>query len=352
MKRVIAAVPRSVWLGWGAQTLFLIGLRATDGYAAASRGEWLRIVLTYVAAGAIFLGVDVAFVRRRFFAAGVVLAAFVLVNFARIETAGSFDYGFLYENASELQTPLGRQIALSNVNPLEVALFLALPLVLGLVVIRRWIAPVRRWGPRSSRALAALSVWTLVLLPLAGLTSHESLSMFVASAVRFHAYSRAAQASVGGVPFPYVRDFVPSESAARIAGGGKKPHVIMLFLESWSGRYVDRARPDGRPFTPVFDRHRREGLAYDHFYGNSVQSCRGHFATLCSLPPMYHAKEVVDLPGTRLHCLPRVLAESGYRTFVHSATDGPTFDRSQAFFEDAASRSCASRSPREEGPRR
>ena len=104
-------------------------------------------------------------------------------------------------------------------------------------------------------------------------------------------------------------------------------------MESWSAAYSDRSTPDGHKITPVFDARRREGLTYDHFYGNSVQSSRGHFSTLCSLIPMFRGKEFVDLPDVRFHCLPSVLGEAGYRTLFYSATDEPEFDQADKFFK-------------------
>lgn len=356
MRRGLESVPPSVWLAVVVQTAFLIALDATDGYVASPSGEWLRLLLTYAAAASLFLFVHLAFRRARFVANVVVFAVFVAINFARIETAGSFDYGFLHENAGNALTPLGRKIALANVKGLEVALLFAAPLVVGLFVLHRWQwTDVRVVPVRGRRLLAAACVAVLAGLPFAGLTTHESVTLFVASAARFYVYTRAADAASAREPFPYVHEFVPSQAAAKIAGApptssAKRPHVILMFLESWSGRYVDRTRPDGKPFTPVFDKHRREGLSFDHFYGNSVQSCRGHFATLCSLVPMYHAKEVVDLPDTRLHCLPKVLAEAGYRTAVHSATDGPDFDRSAAFLGDIGFASVRFEMGRRDGP--
>jgi phosphoglycerol transferase MdoB-like AlkP superfamily enzyme len=107
--------------------------------------------------------------------------------------------------------------------------------------------------------------------------------------------------------------------------------VILLFLESWSGRYAGALRPDGQPFTPIFDEQRRKGLSYDRFYGNSVQSSRGHFASLCSLVPMVRGRDFIDIPGTRLHCLPEVLRSTGYRTSFHSASDEPDFDSARVW---------------------
>lgn len=347
-------VPRSVWLASVVQTVFLVALWATDGYDAARTGEWLRLVLTYATVAAIFMVVHFAGRRAPRLAAPLTLfvyTLFVAVNFARFETTGAFDYGFVHENARELMTPLGRSIVTANVKPLEVLFFFALPVAAGIFLLRRPAKAHEPVTPEAARRAAfGLSFVVLAGIPAARMSTHESLTAFAGSAIRFFAQARDAEAAIRGTSFPYVKPFEPSAAARAIAGvagasgagapdggagGGaaSRPHVIVMFLESWSGRYVDRKRPDGRPFTPTFDARRREGLSFDHFYGNSVQSSRGHFATLCSLVPMYRAKELVDLPDNRYHCLPQVLAEAGYRTVFHSATDEPDFDRSAAFFE-------------------
>lgn len=180
-------------------------------------------------------------------------------------------------------------------------------------------------------ALACFAL--LVGLPLARVSTHESLTGFLVSALRFHAESRAAAATIESAPYPFVHPSVPTPTTRAMAGSdAPRPHVIMVFMESWSAYYTDRPRPDGNSVTPVFDRRRREGLAFDHFYGNSVQSSRGHFTTLCSIIPMFRGKEFVDLPGTRFHCLPQVMRDEGYSTLFFSATADPEFDFADAVF--------------------
>ena len=171
-------------------------------------------------------------------------------------------------------------------------------------------------------------------LPLARVSTHESLTGFVVSALRFHAESRAAAATTKGAPFPFVQASAPTPNARALAGEeAPRPHVILLFMKSWSAAYSDKSTPDGRKITPVFDARRREGLTYNHFYGNSVQSSRGHFTTLCSIIPMFRGKEFIDLPDARFHCLPSVLGDVGYRTLFFSATDEPEFDQADRFLK-------------------
>ena len=335
--QIRAWIPTTFWVAALVQTLFMIALVASDGYDVARTGEVLRVVLTYATLLALFglVHLLVRAPRWNLRLNAFVFALVVAVNFARYETAGSFDYGFAHANVRELFTPLGRHIVLANVRAWEVAVLFVFPLLFG-AAIARW--PSRPWpgSPSSRRTAVVACVVVLLGVPAARISTHESLTGFAVSAFRFHAETRAAAASIVGAPYPFVHDAVPSARSRELGGANApRPHVILLFLESWSGRYASHTRPDGRPFTPVFDAHRQAGLSYDHFYGNSVQSSRGHFATLCSLVPMVRAKEFVDIPNTRLHCLPQVLREAGYRTSWHSASDEPDFDLAQTWLARA-----------------
>lgn len=337
-RRLRAWVPTSVWIGVGMQTLFLLVFAVSDRYVAARTGEALRVALTYVTVVALFWGVHLAFGRSRRLASPAVfllVAVFTTINVGRYLSEGPFDYGFVHENVGELSTPLGRHILGSKVAPDTVALLLLVPLVAGILLGRY---PSRPWpGSRRSLAVALAACAAVVFgLPAMHVSTHESVTAFGASVLRFHAQTRAAQAAIGGVKYPLVRPLEPSARARSIAGvaAAPRPHVIVLFLESFNGLFVGQPRPrDGKSYTPVFDARANEGLSVAHFYGNSVQSSRGHFATLCSLPNVYRGKELTDYGEKHLHCLPEVLREAGYATLFVSATAQADFENARVWFE-------------------
>jgi hypothetical protein len=147
-------VPTSFWIAAFVQTVFLIALAASDGYDVARSGESLRVVLTYATVLALFGLIHVAVPSERWSLrlTAVVYFCFVAVNFARFETAGSFDYGFAHENVRELTTPLGRDIVLANVRAWEIASLFVFPLESGLA-LTRW--PARPWPRRRARGRRA-----------------------------------------------------------------------------------------------------------------------------------------------------------------------------------------------------
>ena len=315
------------------QTVFLIALFASDGYDRARTGEVARLVLTYASVVALFLFARVVFGHetKGRIAMGALWVIFVAINFARFETTGAFDYTFVHENVRELSTPFGRSLAVAQVRPWEIAVLLVIPVLLGWVVV--WRAPTVELSGGLRLRVAAASATFFVAIPMLGQRTHESLTMFAMSAFRHHADSKRMEAAIAGEAYPFVRDFVPSARAAELAGTSTRPHVILLFLESWSALYSNRADASGRPYTPVLDAFRRDAFTFDSFYASSVQSSHGRFATLCSLVPLYRGKEANVLADAPLHCLPDVLKDAGYQTFLASGSDEPLFERSEEQFK-------------------
>jgi hypothetical protein len=321
------AIPSSVVLAIVLQAIFLVVDASTDSFDAARSGEALRIVLTFAQAIAVFALLHLVLEGRKArVATGAVFFFFVFANVCRQATMGAFDYGFVHDHAKDVLTPLGWHILVSELRPGRVALLL---LAFGAVV---WVVaklPSRAFrGPLRAR-LGAVAVCAVALvgLPLANVFTHEAVTGFVVSAFHFHWEGEAADRVAHGTPYPYVHDLAPASASAE-----PKPHVILLFLESWNGLVAGARRADGRAYTPVFDAHAAEALTVRHFYGNSIHSSRGHFATLCSLPPIYRGKEFTSLPDTRLHCLPQMLRDAGWDTLFYSATSEPKFESSQDFF--------------------
>ncbi len=324
---LVRSVPATVALAVVLQAVFLVVDAATDSLDAARSGEALRIALTFAQAIAVFglLHLGLRGVAARVVTA-VTLVLFVVANVCRQATMGAFDYGFVHDHAKDVLTPLGWHMVVSELQSARVAL-LAFAFAAVAVVIAK-LPPRPFAGTRRARHVGiAACLVVLVGLPLANVFTHEAVTSFVVSAFHFHWESHAADLVAHGKRYPYVHDLAPSRAEAPL-----RPHVIVLFLESWNGLLSGARRPDGRAYTPVLDAHAAEALTARRFYGNSIHSSRGHFATLCSLPPMYRGKEFTDLPETRLHCLPEMLRDAGWDTLFYSATSEPDFESSQRFF--------------------
>jgi len=66
---------------------------------------------------------------------------------------------------------------------------------------------------------------------------------------------------------------------------GFRPNVIVVLMESWSGRNTSALASPHR-LTPNFDRLARQGLLFTRFYTSGIRTSYGMTATLCSFPSL------------------------------------------------------------------
>ncbi|MFW5871670.1 MAG: LTA synthase family protein [bacterium] len=109
------------------------------------------------------------------------------------------------------------------------------------------------------------------------------------------------------------------------------PHVFIIFEESFNANFIEAVNEAGKEYTPTFNKLINEGVYFPNFYSNSVQTAKGHFATLCSLLPMIINKVAVDYPHNNFNCLPKILKKNEYTNIFTQAFSSPTFDNAQKF---------------------
>ena len=115
--------------------------------------------------------------------------------------------------------------------------------------------------------------------------------------------------------------------------GGERPHVVVLFMESFSARDVGTlgAKHQTSP-SPHFDRLSAEGVLFTNFYASGVQTTRAVIASLYGVPPRFSRRaiqsDVIDYP---LIGLPELFGGRGYRNaFFHNGS--LSFERKEDFF--------------------
>lgn len=101
---------------------------------------------------------------------------------------------------------------------------------------------------------------------------------------------------------------------------GERPHVLLLFLESFRAANVGVIGHDVAA-SPEFDRLAREGALFTQFYCNGVQTTRAATASLFGILPRFtfapEASDIGHLP--KLRGLPQLFAELGYRSaYLHN----------------------------------
>lgn len=128
---------------------------------------------------------------------------------------------------------------------------------------------------------------------------------------------------------------------------GEKPHIIMLFLESF------RAKDVGETVTPHFHRLAQEGIFFSEFYSQSALTTRAMIASLFGVPHTLERDDYLnaDLP---LRGLPDLLKENGYQTHAFSGCSHlfrgeEKFYASHGFDDQIDCRTLRKRYPKAEG---
>lgn len=113
----------------------------------------------------------------------------------------------------------------------------------------------------------------------------------------------------------------------------ERPHVVLLFLESFRGRDVGVL--GGRHnVTPNFDRLAQQGILFTQFYGNGVQTTRAVIASLFGLLPRFSPKSVQAADSSMpMIGMADLFNRRGYRSayFFGGALD---FENQEAFFRN------------------
>jgi arylsulfatase A-like enzyme len=240
--------------------------------------------------------------------------------------AGSpLDYSLVRHSLPELLDAASWAVILSAVNP---TLLLGALLVFAhsLVLARR----LTNQGPPlflhtpGSRQIAAAGIGLSLMLAntVAHQVNQEVFYAFAKSALESFRFGQSLSAFSPTTPLRKWSSLPPPKSRAL----PHSPHVFLIFIESFNSNYLGSKTKTGVKITPFLDQLALESLVVENFYGNSIQTVRGEFHTLCGLPPVYRGLEFVSFPETQLRCLPKILQDHGYTTSFYQSYKNLSFN--------------------------
>lgn len=155
----------------------------------------------------------------------------------------------------------------------------------------------------------------------------------------FASFGKSAALRVFSIERPFQAKYKPkyTENLPLISkfnarhGSSVKPHVFFVFIESVNARFIEAKSPDGKEYTPFFNSLIKEGMYFERFYAQSIQTGRSHFVSLCGLTPSVYGKEFKNFIDRKLNCLPQLLSKNGYFTVFSKANEDVNFDNTYAF---------------------
>jgi phosphoglycerol transferase MdoB-like AlkP superfamily enzyme len=106
----------------------------------------------------------------------------------------------------------------------------------------------------------------------------------------------------------------------------KQPKYVFLILcESLNFSSL------GTPSTPFMTQLKDKSVYVEPFYGNSIQTAKGHFASLFSVIPSISGKEYVKYKTLDVDSVASVMKRAGYSTLYFAAHHNKNFDKESAF---------------------
>lgn len=297
----------------------------------------LRVVVSYVTVLLCYQFINLTLQAHRAWriAANLVyLLTYVLAAAYAAKTKASVDYGVIALNIGEAYSWESVQVILAKLN--IHMLLVGLALAAGLLLFE-----VKRGG--SSRILheppllpklsaCALAYLPFVVIPGASYDQITNLAISAISAERYtHLELTTMKRAAPPQGYPLIRE--SHRRPRQEIAAGSLPNVFIIVIESFNARFVNARSPEGQEFTPVFNRLAREGVFVERFYGNSIQTTKGQFATLFSLIPSLGGDNFEDYGDRRYYSLAEVLRDHGYDTVFFQGHEKLNFGHTGPFLE-------------------
>lgn len=119
---------------------------------------------------------------------------------------------------------------------------------------------------------------------------------------------------------------------SKIDNDSSPQFVFLILMESLNYNFIDKKNEEGIDYTPFLNSLLKEGLYLKSFYGNSVQTAKGHFATLCSRIPLTRGKAFFVAENNKIKCLPEILSENDIETHFYQGSKTIDFDNTGPFW--------------------
>lgn len=158
--------------------------------------------------------------------------------------------------------------------------------------------------------------------------THEQYSQFLKS-IKSYYYppEKIIKFKIPAKQYAYIK----KANFNNLKSKAQRPHIFILFIESFNANFVNKKAPTGKTFTPFFNSLLKQGHFFNNFYGTSVQTSKGQLSTFCSILPLSHQKVFTHFEKLKLNCLPQILKLNGYETFFTKAFGDINFDNTKNF---------------------
>lgn len=176
------------------------------------------------------------------------------------------------------------------------------------------------------RLVVAASIYlAIVVIPV---DSYDPYVNFFRSVVNYYTNSKNIKVSLNKGEYPFVNN---GESFNNISVPYiKKPNVYLIMVESLNTSSIDK-KDNGVYHTPFLNQLKNNSVYVENFYGNSVQTAKGHFSILFGMIPSLQGKVFTKFKDLKIRSVADYMKKSGYETSVYSSFHNPNFDNTHGF---------------------
>ncbi|MEK9726715.1 MAG: LTA synthase family protein [Candidatus Margulisiibacteriota bacterium] len=177
-----------------------------------------------------------------------------------------------------------------------------------------------------SQRVSAIAIYLLIfILPINAL---DPLLNFMRTGYFYYRNQMALNIQVPPNEFPLAHDF---KSSFQPKFNGDYPHIFLIIVESLNADIIHKTSADGLELTPFLNQLSKTSVTVSPFYGNSIQTAKGHFALFFSTIPALSGKTFVKHPDLKIKSIASILGEHGYQSTVFAAHKNKNFDNTGPF---------------------
>lgn len=235
-------------------------------------------------------------------------------------TAFPFSYSLLYNNLSWVLHPEGIKVFFQVAHSTFFASDFFWSFLFSILV---WLSFKKRLydPPKLFNRMTLMTVTLVVIFFVSFIQpySYDPLTNFLRSVKTFYQPSQNVVSSEAEF-----RAELPKIQIHSNFKTSTPPHVFVILVESFNSRFINESTPEGVPFTPFFNELTKKHLYFPHYFSNSIQTAKGHFAALCGQVPMLRSVEFKAKSCFDRKCAPDIMQEAGYQTVFIQAD--PNFD--------------------------
>lgn len=264
------------------------------------------------------------FVRNKYITSFVAFI-FCLAFFYQKRVGAFLSYGLFYNHSDYLLSWAGLKQIFDIIHHTFFASDLTNSIFFTLLVfVSHYFKIPRNFNTKPETRYAFLCMAIVLIVAFVQPYSHDPITNFGRSIRNFYFPKINALESLSKNKSHLFTEFVHSQFTQK-----KNPHIFLILIESFNGRFISANNGAGIEYTPFVNQLVKDNLYLSHYHSNSVYTAKGQFAALCGQVPLITGTEFKK--NFQKKCLPQILKEHGYQNIFFQADPNFQNDNTENF---------------------